>query len=142
MDSLLHKFAILRHYHVIITYGDYPVLPILLSITNITKYFNPIFINIIQYYIYNIPQHYIGPMAVFCMSITQYYQYYSTLLIQYYSIFLTLKTVFSGSNSTCVNISQYYKPFPIFIDIINIPEQLGNGGIPKLQTLSKGSGSH
>ena len=56
-------------------------------------------------------------MVVFNISITQYYQYYSILFIQYYSIFLTTKLCFPNSTPVCVNIPQYYKLFPILINI-------------------------
>ena len=63
---------------------------------------------------------------VFNINITQYYQYYSILLIQYYSIFLTLKTVlfqfnmcqYSSILQAISNIRQYSSI---------LPEQLGDG---------------
>ena len=87
-----------------------PILRILHNITNITQYYkikySPIFTNITFPILFNIP------LSVSNINITQYYQYYSILLIQYYSIFLILKTVLFQ-----FNIRQYYKSLEIFINI-------------------------
>ena len=76
-------------------------------------------INTTQYYIFNITQYYVSNIHV---------RYYIILSICFnhsitYSILPSIlnpkKRVFSPTNSKsiCVNITQYYQPFPIFINI-------------------------
>ena len=58
---------------------------------------------------------------VFNINITQYYQYYSILLIQYYSIFLTLKTL-----PFRFNVCHYSS---ILQAISNIHQQINSRGL-------------
>ena len=100
-------------------------LPIIHNITilhNITNITNQIFTNITQYYISNTTQYYTGGIQ---------YQYYSILpilpilLIQYYSIFLTLKTVlFQFKMCQYTLILQAISNIPQYSSIL--PEQLGD----------------
>ena len=95
------------------------VFPILLNITNITKYYiillilhniiHQRFTNITQFYISNITQYSIGDIQY------QFYSILPILLTQYYSIFLNLKTVlfqfnmcqYSSILQAISNIHQY-----------------------------------
>ena len=96
-------------------YSILPILPVLHNFTNITQYYTskihhyyPIFL--FQYYSESI-FHWWYSISIL-LNITNITQYYLFNITQYSQ---TSKLCFS--NWICVNIHQYYKPFPIFINI-------------------------